>query len=99
MVAAGEFGRSPRINASGGRDHWPGAWTVAMAGGGVRGGQVVGSSDHHAAAPADRPVTPPDLLATIYLSLGIDYRDHLSTPDGRRIPLVENGRPIHELFA
>ena len=59
VVAAGEFGRTPRINASGGRDHWPGVWSVALAGGGVRGGQVVGSSDHHAAEPADRPVTLP----------------------------------------
>jgi hypothetical protein len=98
VVAAGEFGRSPRINASGGRDHWPGAWTVGMAGGGVRGGQVVGSSDHHAAAPADRPVTPPDLLATIYFSLGLDYRAHLDTSDGRPMPLVQDGRPIYELF-
>ena len=65
VVAAGEFGRTPRLNASGGRDHWPGVWSVVLAGGGVRGGQVVGASDGHAAAPADRPVTLPDLLATL----------------------------------
>ena len=62
VVAAGEFGRTPRLNASGGRDHWPGVWSVVLAGGGVRGGQVVGASDAHATAPADRPVTPEDLL-------------------------------------
>lgn len=99
VIAAGEFGRTPRINASGGRDHWPGVWTVALAGGGIRGGQVVGASDAHAAEPADRPVTPADLLATIYASLGIDHRSHIMTADGRSIRLVEDGRPIRELFA
>ena len=82
VVAAGEFGRTPRINGSGGRDHWPGVWSVALAGGGVRGGQVVGSSDPHAACPADRPVTPQDLLATMYYSLGIDASRSLTRPDG-----------------
>jgi hypothetical protein len=99
VVAAGEFGRSPRINASGGRDHWPGVWTVALAGGGIRGGQAVGASDAHAAAPAARPVTLPDLLATIYLSLGIDPGTHVTTPDGGSMPLVGDGEPIRELFA
>jgi hypothetical protein len=99
VVAAGEFGRTPRINASGGRDHWPGVWTVVLAGGGIRGGQAIGSSDPHAAEPAERPVTPADLLATIYSSLGIDHRSHIMTSDGRSIPLVEHGRPIRELFA
>jgi hypothetical protein len=98
VVAAGEFGRTPRINAAGGRDHWPGVWSVALAGGGVRGGQVVGSSDAHAAAPADRPVTLPDLLASIYLSLGIDASRSLYRPDGESTPLVEDAEPIRELF-
>jgi hypothetical protein len=98
VVAAGEFGRSPRINAAGGRDHWPGVWTVALAGGGIRGGQAVGSSDAHAAAPADRPVSLPDLLATIYASLGIDHRASIKTADGRSMPLIEDGEPIRELF-
>jgi hypothetical protein len=99
VVAAGEFGRTPRISANGGRDHWPGVWTVAMAGGGIRGGQAVGSSDEHAAAPADRPVTLPDLLATIYRGLGIDPRSCVMTADGRSIRLVEDGEPIRELFS
>src|SRR4029077_20794755 len=78
VVAAGEFGRTPRINERGGRDHWPGVWSVALAGGGIRGGQVVGSSDAHAGCPVDRPVTPRDLLVTIYHSLGIDPTKHLT---------------------
>jgi hypothetical protein len=98
VVAAGEFGRSPRINASGGRDHWPGVWSVVLAGGGVHGGQVVGASDAHAAAPADRPVTPRDLLATMYHSLGIEARQSINRPDGELYTLVEDGAVIHELF-
>jgi Protein of unknown function (DUF1501) len=98
VVAAGEFGRAPRLNASGGRDHWPGVWSVVLAGGGVRGGQVVGASDAHAAAPADRPVTPRDLLATMYHSLGIEARQSISRPDGESCPLVEDGAVIQELF-
>ena len=98
VIAAGEFGRTPRINASGGRDHWPGVWSVVLAGGGVRGGQVVGASDAHAAEPGDRPVTPEDLLATMYYSLGIDATRTLFRPDGTSISLVENGTPVRELF-
>lgn len=90
VVATGEFGRAPRLNAAGGRDHWPAVWTALMAGGGVRGGQVVGASDGHAAAPADRPVTPPELIATIGRSLGLDPAGPLAATDAR---------PIGELFA
>jgi hypothetical protein len=98
VVAAGEFGRTPRLNASGGRDHWPAVWSVALAGGGVCGGQVVGASDGCASAPADRPVTPQDLLATIYHSLGIDRSHLLGRNDDASYPLVEDGAVIHELF-
>jgi uncharacterized protein (DUF1501 family) len=98
VVAAGEFGRTPMINASGGRDHWPGVWSVALAGGGVRGGQVVGASDAQAGSPADRPVTPQDLLATIYHSLAIDPTQYLSQPDGETHALVDHGVPIRELY-
>jgi uncharacterized protein (DUF1501 family) len=98
VVAAGEFGRTPRLNASGGRDHWPGAWSVVLAGGGVRGGQVVGASDAYAAAPTDRPVTPQDLLATMYYSLGIEVSRSLNRPDGESYRLVEDGAVISELF-
>jgi len=99
VIAAGEFGRAPRINAAGGRDHWPGVWSVVLAGGGVRGGQVLGASDAHANAPVDRPVTPQDLAATIYHSLGIDKHQSIIGPDGQSRPLLENGDPIRELFA
>ncbi|MGP0069487.1 MAG: DUF1501 domain-containing protein [Isosphaeraceae bacterium] len=99
VLAAGEFGRTPRLNATGGRDHWPGVWSVVLAGGGVRGGQVVGSSDSEAGCPADRPVTPQDLLATIYHSLGIDHPQYLIGSDGESRAILEDGRPILELFA
>jgi uncharacterized protein (DUF1501 family) len=99
VIAAGEFGRTPRINASGGRDHWPGVWSVVLAGGGVCGGQVVGASDAHAAAPVDRPVTPQDLAATLYDSLGIGENEYIIRPDGESRRLLENGAPIRELFA
>lgn len=98
VVAAGEFGRTPRLNASLGRDHWPGVWSVALAGGGVRGGQVIGASDADAGAPKERPVTPQDLLATIYFSLGIDSSQYVSGSKSGSLPLVENGTPIRELF-
>jgi len=98
VVAAGEFGRTPRLNAVGGRDHWPGVWSVALAGGGVQGGRIVGASDAQAAFPKDRPVKPPDLLATIYRSLGLDGTRSLIHPSGEPFPLVEAGAPIGELF-
>jgi uncharacterized protein (DUF1501 family) len=98
VVAAGEFGRTPRINASGGRDHWPGVWSIAMAGGGIRAGQVVGASDARAAYPADRPAKPQDILASMYYSLGIDARDFIARPAAEPFALVESGEPIRELF-
>jgi uncharacterized protein (DUF1501 family) len=97
VVAAGEFGRTPYINARGGRDHWPGCWTVLMAGGGVRGGQVIGASDRIGAEPRDRPVHAAEVAATIYHALGVDPSTRLPGPEGRALPLVE-GRPVMELF-
>jgi hypothetical protein len=75
VVATGEFGRTPKLNHAGGRDHWPGVWSAVLAGAGTRGGQVIGASDAHAAEPIDRPVTPPELLATIYRGLGVEARN------------------------
>jgi hypothetical protein len=98
VLAAGEFGRTPRVNATGGRDHWPGVWSVALAGGGVQGGQVIGSSDAHASIPADRPVTAQDLLATIYHSSGIEETQILKGADGELHALVDHARPVWELF-
>jgi hypothetical protein len=99
VVAAGEFGRTPMINASGGRDHWPGVWSVALAGGGVRGGRVLGASDAQGGSPADRPVAPQDLLATIYHSLGIDPTQRLTPPGQETSTLANGGESIRELFA
>jgi hypothetical protein len=97
VVAMGEFGRTPRLNHRGGRDHWPGCWTVLFAGAGVRGGQVVGSSDAIGGEPKDRPVTPADIAATVYRGLGIDLDTRLSSPEKGLFPLTE-GKPIEELF-
>jgi len=99
VVATGEFGRTPKLNAAGGRDHWPGVWSALLAGGGVRGGQVVGASDHHAEAPSSRPVSPQELLATRYHSLGISPDQYLQTAAGESFALVEDARPIGELFS
>ena len=73
VVATGEFGRTPRLNGHGGRDHWAGCWTALVAGGGVRGGAVVGASDAHAAEPKDRPVAPQDLFATMAHALSVTH--------------------------
>jgi hypothetical protein len=99
VVATGEFGRTPKINPAGGRDHWPQCWTMLMAGGGVKGGQVVGSSDEIGAYPKDRPVTPGEVTATICRSLGIDLDHELTGVQGRPIRVVEHGiHSISELF-
>jgi uncharacterized protein (DUF1501 family) len=74
VMATGEFGRTPKVNPAGGRDHWPSCWTSIFAGGGIRGGQVVGASDEIGAAPKDRPVTPAEIAATVYHLMGLDLR-------------------------
>ena len=95
-----EFGRTPKVNPAGGRDHWPSCFTAYFAGGGVKGGQVVGASDPIGGFPAERPVGPGDLVATIFKSLGFDHEAHLPGPGGRPFPLTDLGTsPIHELFA
>ena len=80
VVAIGEFGRTPKVNPAGGRDHWPQCWTILMGGGGVKGGQVVGASDEIGGYPRERPVAPPDVAATIYKALGIDLETPISAP-------------------
>ena len=85
IVVMGEFGRTPKLNVSGGRDHWPRVFSTLLAGGGVSGGQVIGSSDSVGESPKDRPVTPSDLAATIYSLLGIDPTIELHTSDGRPV--------------
>lgn len=94
-----EFGRTPKINPAGGRDHWPQCWTVYFAGGGVKGGRVVGKSDEIGGYPVERPVAPKEIVATIYHSLGLDLETHLPGPQARPFPLVDFGtQPIRELF-
>ncbi len=85
IVVMGEFGRTPKLNTAGGRDHWPRVFSVLLAGGGVRGGQIIGASDSVGESPKDRPVTPSDLAATIYTLLGIDPKLELHTSDGRPV--------------
>ena len=99
VVWMGEFGRTPKINADAGRDHWPGCYSVVLAGGGIRGGQVVGASDSIGAYPIDRAVSPADIHATVFAALGYDCRSiTYQQVDGRPIPLTE-GTPIAELFS
>jgi uncharacterized protein (DUF1501 family) len=94
-----EFGRTPKINPAGGRDHWPQCWTSYFAGGGVKGGRVIGKSDEIGGYPAERPVTSSEVVATIFHSLGLNLETHLPGPQGRPFPLVDFGtQPIRELF-
>jgi hypothetical protein len=94
-----EFGRTPKINPAGGRDHWPQCWTSYFAGGGVQGGRIVGKSDDIGAYPVERPVKPSEVVATIFHSLGLELETHLPGPSGRPFPLVDFGtEPIRELF-
>jgi Protein of unknown function (DUF1501) len=99
VIAMGEFGRTPKLNTSGGRDHWPRAFSVVLAGGGVKGGQVVGASDRVGEAPAERAVTPADLARTIYALLGVDATRELHTADGRPVAINQGGEVIKELLA
>jgi len=97
VVVMGEFGRSPKINKAGGRDHWGSCYSVALAGGGVPGGQVIGSSDKLGGYPKSRPLRPPDLAATIFHQLGISHHSEFKDRLGRPLPIVEGGTPIREI--
>jgi uncharacterized protein (DUF1501 family) len=98
VLATGEFGRTPRINKNAGRDHWGPAFTVALGGGGIKGGRVVGKSDARAERPASDPHGPEDLSATICHLLGIDHKEEFTTPDGRPVAIVNNGHIIDSLL-
>ncbi|WZO98977.1 DUF1501 domain-containing protein [Isosphaeraceae bacterium EP7] len=101
IVAAGEFGRTPRLShADGliGRDHWPSAQSALLSGGGLRMGQVIGATNRCGEHPVDRPLTPKDLLATIYRHLGIDHGDVFRDLSGRPFPILPEGEPIRELI-
>lgn len=97
VVAVGEFGRTPRINAMQGRDHWPFCYSALLAGGGIRGGQTYGASDRHAAYVKDKPVAPEDLLATIFHALGLPIDAELRDLEGRPFRMTE-GSPVLPLF-
>ena len=100
LIVTGEFGRTPRLEFRDGRigrDHWPGAMSILISGGGMPMGQVIGATDQHGAAPSDRRLDPHDLLATIYRHLGIDHRQSVLDPFGRPVALT-SGQPIDELF-
>lgn len=107
LVVTGEFGRTPRISYSTGtqtgvtqpgRDHWPSSMSVLVSGGGMRTGQVIGSTDALGEHPKDRPMTPNDLWASVYQHLGINYDRTFDDLTGRPMPLLPYGQPIPELF-
>jgi hypothetical protein len=98
VMTYGEFGRTPRINKDSGRDHWPGAMSVLFSGGGLKMGQMIGSTDPKAEYPKTRAAGPQDVLATMYHVLGIDYRHEFYDGGQRPIPILNEGKPIEELL-
>jgi len=99
VVAWGEFGRTPKVNSTGGRDHYPNVFSASISGGGIQGGRVVGESDSKGAEPKERPVRPQDVLATMYRHLGIDVAKQYLDHGGRPHPVLPFGEPIDELFS
>ncbi len=99
VTATGEFGRTPKINPAGGRDHWPQCWSMVLGGGGIKGGGIVGASDEIGGYPIDRPTTPADVAATLYSALGIPLTHELPAPGNRPVPVVDYAaRPVRELL-
>ncbi len=98
LVITGEFGRTPRINGGAGRDHWAPLSTLALAGGGLRMGQVIGESSAKAEVPKSTPITPQDLMATVFHVLGLPADLHYQDPAGRPTPMLTSGKPIAELL-
>lgn len=99
VFVIGEFGRTPKINPNAGRDHWPRAMFALLAGGGMRGGQVIGASDDKGQGPAGEPITPDQVAASFYHSLGIDFRKEYHTATGRPVTIVREGSLIPTLFS
>ena len=97
VVVTGEFGRTPRINRNAGRDHWAPLSTLALAGGGLKMGQVIGESDSKVSRPATKSIRPQDLMATVFQVLGIDQKTQFVNQGGRPVYMLEDGRPISEL--
>jgi hypothetical protein len=98
VMVTGEFGRTPRINPQAGRDHWPGAMSVVYAGGGLKMGQVIGTTNATAEYPTSKPATPGCVLATMYHALGIDYKHVFYDQAQRPLPILNEGEPIAELI-
>jgi hypothetical protein len=98
VIVAGEFGRTPRINDKAGRDHWPSCYSVVLAGGGVKRGIILGSSDALAELPKDRPISHQDVLATMYHILGVDYSQSYLNEAQRPVQVLNTGEPIQEIL-
>jgi hypothetical protein len=98
LVVTGEFGRTPRVNGGAGRDHWAPLSTLALAGGGLRMGQVIGESTAKAEVPKTRPISPQDLMATVFHVLGMPQGLSYNDPTGRPTPMINGGRVIQELL-
>jgi uncharacterized protein (DUF1501 family) len=94
VIVTGEFGRTPEINVYGGRDHWPNCFSLVLAGAGIAGGRAYGASDNDGMFVKDNPVEVPDLVATIYHKLGIDYSKEYVSNIGRPIKLAGDGKPL-----
>jgi hypothetical protein len=98
VYVTGEFGRTPRVNERAGRDHWPRACIALMAGGGVRGGQVIGASDERGMGPSGTPITPDQAAASFFHALGIDHRREYHTSTGRPVMIVREGSVLRDLL-
>ncbi len=98
MVWFGDFGRTPKVNPTAGRDHWATAGVALMAGGGLKVGQVVGRTNALAEVVTDTPVGPQDIAATIYHTLGVNLHTWYKAQDGRPIELCPEGKPVKELL-
>lgn len=98
VYVTGEFGRTPKINDKAGRDHWPRAMSPILAGGGIKGGQVIGASDAKGMGPAGQPITPDEVAASFYHALGIDHQKEYHTNTGRPVMIVREGKVLRSLF-
>ena len=98
VIMTGEFGRTPKLNQRGGRDHWPRAMFVVMAGGGMKTGQVIGASDDKGQGPANEAIAPDDVATTLLTTLGIDTHKEYHTNTGRPIMISRDGKPISKLL-
>ena len=99
VLVSSEFGRTPKINPTGGRDHWPKVFSVLLAGGGVKGGLVYGSSNATASEPETDPVSPEDLATTVYHLMGIVADSELMAPGDRPVEIVDGGKVLQGLIA